>query len=345
MNCNGLVLLGQTTREIDQVLHALNAGYIVPGPGNDPIRNPEALPTGRNFYSFDQRMFPDAETTVMGAILADQLVQQYYTTHNNTYPDKVTYVLWSMETMRHHGLMEAQIYSLLGVEPVRSRGRLTGFEVIPQENMNHPRIDVVITPFGLYRDTFPYQLELIDEAIRTVAALNETIEMNYVRWNSLKMEDALITNGYNNTAAQIILRSRIFSKSPGSYGVGLSRPVAASETWDSEDKLADLYLSRMSSIYGQDMWGESYEDVFRMNLVDVDAAIHSDSSNLFGLLDGDDYGYLGGLGLAVRSLTGANPEMYVANLESGIIPGSSHLTRRSGQSCVHGTSIRNGHQG
>ena len=310
-------LLGQTTREIDQVLSALDAGYIEPGPGNDPIRNPETLPTGRNFYSFDQRKFPDEETTLMGTNLGDQLVQQYYTTHNNTYPDKVTFVLWSMETMRHHGLMEAQIYSLLGVEPVRSSGRLTGFEVIPLENMNHPRIDVVITPSGLYRDTFPYQIELIDEAIRTVAALSEANETNYVRWNSLKMEDTLIASGYNNTTAQIFSRSRIFSESPSSYGVGLSRPVTASETWDSEDKLADLYMSRMSSIYGQDIWGESYEDVFRMNLMDVDAAVHSDSSNLFGLLDGDDfYGYLGGLGLAVRSLTGENPEMYVANLES-----------------------------
>ncbi|HJH32703.1 MAG TPA: cobaltochelatase subunit CobN [Methanosarcinaceae archaeon] len=309
-------LLGQTNREIKQVLRALNAGYIEPGPGNDPIRNPEALPTGRNFYSFDQRKFPDEETTVMGAVLGDQMVQQYYTTHNNTYPDKVTFVLWSVETMRHHGLMEAQVYSLLGVEPVRSRGRVTGFEVIPQENMNHPRIDVVITPSGLYRDTFPYQIELIDEAVRTVAALNEVNETNYVKWNSLKMEGTLIASGYNNTTAQVFSRFRIFSESPGSYGTGLPGAVTASETWDSDDKLADLYMSRMSNIYGQDMWGESYEDVFRMNLRDVDAAIHSDSSNLFGVVDNDDfYQYLGGIGLAVRSLTGENPEMYVANLE------------------------------
>ncbi|MCG7847658.1 MAG: cobaltochelatase subunit CobN, partial [ANME-2 cluster archaeon] len=106
-------------------------------------------------------------------------------------------------------------------------------------------------------------------------------------------------------------------ESPGSYGTGLPGAVTASETWDSDDKLAELYMSRMSSIYGRDMWGESYEDVFRMNLRDVDAAVHSDSSNLFGVIDNDDfYQYLGGIGLAVRSLTGEKPEMYVANLES-----------------------------
>ncbi|WP_250869123.1 cobaltochelatase subunit CobN, partial [Methanococcoides seepicolus] len=310
---NYSIALGQTSREIDQVLHALNAGYIEPGQGNDPIRNPDALPTGRNFYSFDQRKFPDVETTAMGAILANQLVQQYHDTHNE-YPNKVAYVLWSVETMRHRGLMEAQIYSLLGVNPTRSDGRITGFEVLPRNDAN-PRIDVVITPSGLYRDTFPYQLELIDEAVRTVAALNETNETNYVRWNSLKMEDALLASGYNNTTAQTISQSRIFSESPGSYGTGLPGVVTASETWDSEDKVADLYMSRMSNIYGQDMWGESFEDVFRMNLMDVDAAVHSDTSNLYGLIDNDDfYQYLGGLGLAVRSLTGENPELYVADL-------------------------------
>ena len=309
--------LGQTTREIDQTLHALNAGYIEPGPGNDPIRNPEALPTGRNFYSFDQRKFPDAETEVMGIILTNQMLDKYWMTHNETYPNKVAYVLWSVETMRHHGLMEAQIYSLLGVKPTRSWGRITGFEVISPENMTHPRIDVLITPSGLYRDTFPYQLELIDKAVRTVAALNETNATNYVRWNSLKMEEALIASGYNNTTAQFISRSRIFSEPPGAYGPGLEGAVTASETWDSEDKLADLYMSRMSNIYGQDIWGDNYGDVFRMNLMDVDAAVHSDSSNLFGIIDNDDfYQYLGGLGLAVRSLTGENPDMYIADLSN-----------------------------
>ena len=312
-------LLGQTTREISQTLHALNAGYIEPGPGNDPIRNPEALPTGRNFYSFDQRKFPDAETEAMGVILVDNLLTQYYTTHGN-YPNKVAYVLWSVETMRHHGLMEAQIYSLLGVKPTRSWGRITGFEVIPLADLTpsgRPRIDVLITPSGLYRDTFPYQLELIDKAVRTVAELDETNETNFVRWNSLKIEDALIASGYNNTTARILSRSRIFTEAPGAYGTGLPGAVTASETWDSEDELANLYISRMSNIYGQDIWGDNYEDVFRLNLMDVDAAVHSDTSNLYGLIDNDDfYQYLGGLGLAVRSLTGDNPEMYVADLKN-----------------------------
>ncbi|WP_321431368.1 cobaltochelatase subunit CobN [uncultured Methanolobus sp.] len=104
-----------------------------PGPGNDPVRNPDALPTGRNFYGFDQRRFPDPETYIMGTLLADQLAEDYKASHDN-YPSKVSYVLWAMETLRHEGLMEAQIYSLLGVEPTRDKlGSITGFTVIPLE--------------------------------------------------------------------------------------------------------------------------------------------------------------------------------------------------------------------
>jgi len=131
------------------------------------------------------------------------------------------------------------------------------------------------------------------------------------------MEDALIANGYNESTAHYLSRSRIFSEAPGNYDNGMEDAIAASNTWENESKLADLFISTSSYIYGQDMWGDGYEDVFTMNLKDIDAAVHSDSTNLFGLLDGDGYyGYLGTIGLTVRSLTGDNPELYIANQEN-----------------------------
>ncbi len=313
---NYSALLGETTREIDQTMRALDAEYIEPGPGNDPVRNPETLPTGRNFYSFDQRKFPDEETEAMGVILADQLLEQYKETHNDTYPNKVAFILWSVETMRHRGVVEAQIHSLLGVKPTRSYGRITGFEDVGLANMTHPRIDVILIPSGLYRDTFPYQLELMDKAIRMVAELNETNETNYVRYNSLRMYDNLTASGYNETDARYLSRCRIFSDPLNAYGTGLPGAVTASDTWENESDLADLFISRLANIYGQDVWGENYVDVFKLNLADVDAAVHSDSSNLYGVIDNDDfYQYLGGLLLTVRVLTGETPDAYVANLE------------------------------
>ncbi|MCC7575687.1 MAG: cobaltochelatase subunit CobN, partial [Methanomethylovorans sp.] len=308
--------LAQTTREIDQTLRALNAEYIEPGTGNDPVRNPGALPTGKNFYSFDQRTIPDEETEVMGAVIIENWLETYYTA-NGEYPNKVAFVMWSVETMRHEGLLEAQIYALLGVELERTSGRITGFKVIPQEEMTHPRIDVLITTSGLYRDTFPYQIELMDTAVRMVAALNETNETNYVRWNSLTMEDAMLAGGYNESIAHNVSMSRLFSEAAGTYGTGVSEAVEASDTWENSSEVADLYISRMSNVYGKDVWGVNYEDVFEQNLGGVDAAIHSDTSNLYGLIDNDDYySYFGALGLAVRSITGESPSMYISDLKS-----------------------------
>ncbi len=313
--------LSLTTREIDQTLRALNAEYIEPGTGNDPIRNPEALPTGKNFYSFDQRTIPDEETEAMGREIVNTWLDSYYA-QNGTYPNKVAFVLWSVETMRHEGLMEAQIYELLGVELKRTSGRITGFEVIPEEEMTHPRIDVLLVPSGLYRDTFPYQLELMDTAVRMVADLNETNETNYVRMNSLIIEDAMLESGYNESVAQNISRSRIFSEAPGTYGTGVTGAVEASDTWSNTSGIADLFISRMANVYGTSVWGDNYEDVFKLNLMGVDAAIHSDTSNLYGLMDNDDYyQYLGGLGLAVKTLTGTAPSMFVADLTSVTDPG------------------------
>jgi len=309
--------LALTTREIDQTLRALNAEYIEPGTGNDPIRNPDALPTGKNFYSFDQRTIPDEETEAMGRTVIKTWLDSYYA-ENGTYPNKVAFVLWSVETMRNEGLMEAQIYELLGVKPVRSSGRLTGeFNVTPIEELGHPRIDVLLIPSGLYRDTFPFQLELMDNAVRAVADLNETNETNYVRMNSLKIESAMLESGYNESVAHYISRSRIFSEATGTYGTGVVEAVEASDTWENTSEIADLFISRMSNIYGADVWGVNYEDVFKLNLADVNAAIHSDTSNLYGLMDNDDYyQYLGGLGLAVKTVSGVAPSLFIADFTS-----------------------------
>ncbi|WP_407281920.1 cobaltochelatase subunit CobN [Methanolobus sp. WCC1] len=308
--------LEQTTREINQTLKALNAGYIEPAPGNDPIRNPSALPTGNNFYSFDQRLIPDQETQDQGSAVMKAWLESYYE-ENGEYPNKVAFVLWSVETMRHEGLMEAQIYELLGVKPVRNSGRLSGdFTVTSLEELGHPRIDVVIVPSGLYRDTFPFQLELLDNAVRTVADRSWEGEDNYVYTNSVAIEDAMLELGYNETIAHYISRSRIFSEAEGTYGTGVSSAAEASDTWENSTELADLFLSRMSNIYGAEVWGDNYEDVFKLNLADVDVAMHSDSSNLYGLIDNDDvYQYLGGLGLAIRSL-GGDVSLFIADYTS-----------------------------
>jgi len=309
--------LDLSTREIDNTLRALSGEFIRSEPGGDPIRRPDALPTGNNFYSFDPRMIPSDEAELMGMELANSFLEMYKESHGE-YPEKVGYVLWSVETMRHQGVFEAQIYGLLGVRPVRSMGRIVDFEVIPLEELGRPRIDVVLTPSGLYRDTFGNHVDLFDQAIRTVAELDEPPEMNYVLARSEAIRESLLEEGYDNETAQFLSRSRIFIDAPGTYGGGGIAEVAdASHTWENESKVADRYISGQGYVYGGGLWGEPNEDLFRLNLETVDAAVHSDSSNLYGLMDNDDmFQYFGAMALAVRDLRGETPEMYITDLQS-----------------------------
>lgn len=309
--------LDLSTREIDNTLRALSGEFIRSEPGGDPIRRPDALPTGNNFYSFDPRMIPNEEAELMGMELANSFLEMYKEAHGE-YTEKVGCVLWSVETMRHQGVFEAQIYGLLGVRPVRSMGRIVDFEVIPLEELGRPRIDVVLTPSGLYRDTFANHIELFDQAIRTVAELDEPPEMNHVLARSEAIRESLLEKGYDNETAHLLSRSRIFIDAPGTYGGGGIAEVAdASHTWENESKVADRYISGQGYVYGGGFWGEPNEDLFRLNLETVDAAVHSDSSNLYGLMDNDDmFQYFGAMALAVRDLSGETPEMYITDLQS-----------------------------
>jgi len=309
--------LDLSTREIDNTLRALSGESIRSEPGGDPIRRPDAVPTGNNFYSFDPRKIPNEEAEAMGMELANTLIEMYNDTHGE-YPEKVGCVLWSVETMRHQGVFEAQIYGLLGVRPIRSWGRIVDFEVIPLEELGRPRIDVVLTPSGLYRDTFPNHIELFDQAIRAVAELDEPLEMNHVLARSEEIRESLLEIGYDNETAQFLSRSRIFIDAPGTYGGGgIAEVVDASHTWENESKVADRYISGQGYVYGGGLWGEPNEDLFCLNLETVDAAVHSDSSNLYGLMDNDDmFQYFGAMALAVRDLSGETPEMYISDLRS-----------------------------
>jgi len=312
--------------EIPRVLDALNAKYIPPRVGGDPIRAPYALPTGNNFYSFDPRLIPTKEAWEVGKEMAESLLQQYKEKYGE-YPRKVGFVLWATETMRHWGVMESEILYLVGVKPVwDSKGRVKDVELIPSSELKRPRIDVLITTSGLYRDTFPDKVRLLDKAIRLAAEAEDEEYANYVKEDSEAIYEWLLSEGYSEDEARSLSMARIFSASPGNYGTGLPDAIAASDTWGDEGKLADLYIRRMGFVYGEDNWGIPNADLFRMNLQHVKVVVHSQSSNLYGVLDNDDYfQYLGGLALAVRSVTGRTPELYVTNLRNPFNPKTETL--------------------
>ena len=306
------------SQEMPALLAALSARFVRPGPGGDPIRNPAALPTGRNLIAIDPSTMPNPTAWAAGKKLGDQLVQNYLERHGS-YPDKVAFTLWSVEPMRNHGVNEAQVLYLLGVRPVwqkgRGGGRVVGLELIPRSELKRPRIDVVIAASGLFRDTLPNLVHLLDSAVKMAASQDESD--NYVRIHSAELYHYLTATGMSAADAKKFSTGRIFSNQEGSYGAGLDDAVAASNTWDNEKPLADLYFNNKGYLYGTDVWGAKSVDYFKQVLKGTKAVQLSRSSNLYGILTGDDpFQYLGGLGMAVRTLDGKTPELWIANLRN-----------------------------
>ncbi|HQD27190.1 MAG TPA: cobaltochelatase subunit CobN, partial [Methanoculleus thermophilus] len=302
------------TIEIPRILDALEAKYIPPGPNGDPIRNPDALPTGRNLHTFDDRIIPTKAAWTVGQRLGDDLLAAHKAAHG-AYPDKVAFLLWSVETSRHQGTMEAEIFHLLGVTPVWSKyGRVDDVELIPSAELGRPRIDVLVVTSGLYRDMYASKLLLIDKAVRLAAAADDGATPNYVKEHTTAIYQDLIDRGYDKETARELAVSRIFCDPPDSYGPGIQIATGATDTWSNPEELAELYINRMGHIYGSTIWGEQYADVFRANLGEVDTAVFSRTSNLYGTLEHPMVAaYFGGLNLAVKSISGTSPDMYINN--------------------------------
>lgn len=312
-------------REVPSLVNALNSNYTSPSPADDPIRDPEVLPTGRNFRSVDPRRVPTSAAWVVGSELADKLIEEYRRDHNGTYPRKLAVVLWAW-AVTDHGVVESEILSLIGAKPVYdSYGGVSDVELVPLSRLGRPRIDVVVVPSGLDRDLFPEKLQLIDRAIRLASNDSSTEYPNYIRENSEKIfEDLMATGNVSEREAQILSTSRIFLEEAGTYGPNLDAPVSASNTWENDTVLGDLFIKKMSYIYGDGIWSSKLaggvdlsslqEDLYKTNLRDIEAAVHHTNSNLYGFIDNDDvYQYLGGIGLAVRTVTGRTPDMYVTD--------------------------------
>jgi cobaltochelatase CobN len=304
-------------QEIPNMLRALNGEYIEPDSGNDPINSPESLPTGIDFYSIDSRTLPGEAEWLAGMKIANQTLELYKENNDGAYPETIGFVAFSTELIRNRGVTEAEVLYLLGVQPAwDSNGRidLEGFSVIPESELGRPRIDILYTASGLYRDMYPEKLKMIDYAVRLAANESNSTYPNYVRQHSDTIYQQLIAQNYTEEDAKLLSESRVVSRQSGVYGTGLEDSIVASDTWDDESKLADLYIDNLDNFYGVDIWDESNTDVFKSILGTVDAAVKSDSSNLMGLVDNDDFvSWYGGLALAVRDVSGETPELYINN--------------------------------
>ncbi|WP_196214027.1 cobaltochelatase subunit CobN [Methanolobus vulcani] len=324
-------LLGEADNEVQQVLNAMDGEYIEGNLGGDPVQKPGTLPSGRNFYSFDENLIPSEEAWDNAVELIDKWLAEYYA-ENGEYPTKVGYILWAGETTRHEGVMEAQILYLMGIKPEWDDGEVAGITAINSSDLGRPRIDVVVQISGLYRDTFPGKIVLLDRAVRLAYEQEETADCpNYVKQSADELKLIFDESIENETLSLDVAQFRIFGPAPDAYGTGMANAVDSSDTWENTSELAELYINKMCYIYGENITGQTIAEyikqqtgrvveidntaVFENNLNGTAAIFHSRSSSTYGSLDTDDfYQYMGGLYNAIKYISGTDPDTYVVNL-------------------------------
>ncbi len=296
----------ENSLELDNIIHALEGGYIEPGLGGDPIRSPHIYPTGKNSYGFDPRLIPNSTAIKRGNEIAEKLIQNYKT-NNNEWPETVSVVLWAFETMKTGGETIGQIFNYLGVKSVKNKSIwTTELEIIPLEEMNHPRINVIITICGIFRDTFPYHLELINKAIELVAELDEDIENNFVKKSMFTLKQKGVEN----------IEARVFGPPPGKYNTNLTEIIAAGK-WDDETELAEDYLKNMSFAYMKNQKVRQLEKNFRLNINEIKLMSQIRDSSEYQITDLDHYyEFTGGLARTYKQINGKDANVYIADSSS-----------------------------
>lgn len=313
-----------SNEEISGFLAALDGRHVKASYGGDPVRNPESLPTGRNLYGFDPSRVPTRQAWDTGVAAFEAWMKQHRKENSGHWPEKIAFTLWAGETMRHQGVTESQALYALGVKPRwDDAGRMVGLDTLPLSELKRPRLDVLVSVTGSYRDQFPLVMRWMDEAVRQVAQLKEAD--NRVARNTQKLAQDFTAQGASSAEAQRWSTARVFSNEQGSYSTGLSEAAQATDLWKKADKgggdadMSQLYMDRMGHAYGQGLDGvarnKALQNAYARNLAQVDAALLSRTSNTYGVLTSDDpFQYLGGLAQAVRQLTGKDPALYVQNL-------------------------------
>jgi cobaltochelatase CobN len=292
------------SKEIDSLLHGMNGKYIPAGPSGQITRGHEdVLPTGRNFYSLDPRRVPTRAAWRVGQRLADALIAKYVR-EEGAMPENVGFYWMAGDIMTSDGEMFAQMFWLIGVRPVwRSNGQVRSFEIIPLNKLGHPRIDITVRPTGILRDNFANCYELLDDAIRAVAALDEPLESNFIRKHTL----AAMESGTSNFRDATL---RIFSSMPGSYASGVNLAVLSS-AWKTQEDLADIFVAWNGYAYGRDIRGQDAHDHLAANLSTVSVTfnkVHSDEHDLLGCCC--YFGAQGGMTAAARHYSGHEVKPY-----------------------------------
>ncbi len=310
------LLTNSGTNELDALVAALNGAYTAPSPGGDPIANPNTLPTGRNLFAVNAEATPTADAWEKGVGVAKATLDDYRKKHHGEWPKKVSFTLWSGEFIQTGGATIAQALYMLGVEPVRDRyGRVTDLRLIDANELGRPRIDIVVQTSGQLRDLAASRLFLLSKAVQMAAEADAEEYDNFVREGVDDSERYLVDRGVAPKRARQLAQRRVFGGLNGGYGSGIQAMVNDGAAWRDESEIAETYIHNMGAFYGdEDAWEDYAQDAFAAALTNTDVVIQPRQNNSWGALSLDHvYEFMGGLNLAVRNVTGNDPDAYFAD--------------------------------
>jgi len=298
--------------EIASLLRGLAGRFVTPGPSGAPTRGRlDVLPTGRNFYSLDNRTVPTPTAWNLGRKSAEDLLTRHFQDFGQ-YPKAIGLSAWGTSNMRTGGDDIAQALAMIGVKPVwdPSSWRVTGYEIVPPAKLARPRIDVTLRISGFFRDAFPVQIELFDQAIRAVGALDEDADDNPIAARMAAEAAALAEAGIAESDARQMAGYRIFGSKPGAYGAGLQALIDG-KIWNERADLAAAYVTWGAYAYGAREAGVNDTRAFAERLKRIEAVVHNQDNREHDLLDSDDYyQFEGGMSAAVEQASGKRPRVY-----------------------------------
>ncbi|MDE1150189.1 MAG: cobaltochelatase subunit CobN [Azospirillaceae bacterium] len=305
------VLAASGPAEMAALLAGLDGRFIAPGPGGSPARGrADVLPTGRNLYAIDPRAVPTPSAWALGWKGADAVLTRHLQDQGD-WPRQLVVDCWGSPTLRTGGEELAQALALMGVRPLweAGSGRVTGVEVLPATVLGRPRVDVTLRISGLFRDMFPAQLALFDQAARKIAGLDEASEVNPLAQAARADRDTLAASGMAEDPAWRQATARVFGAAPGGYGTGLAQPLATGD-WQARDQLGATYLDSGCHAYGADLDGIALPALFRRRVGLADALVHIQDQRETDVLDNDGMTQFEGGFAAAAGLLGSDPILY-----------------------------------
>ena len=302
-------------QEISSLMKGLSGRFVKPGPSGAPTRGRlDTLPTGRNFFSVDNRSIPSPAAWAIGQTSSQSMIERHLQEHGD-FPKQLGLSVWGTATMRTGGDDIAQAFALMGIKPVWAEGshRVIDFEIIPGMLLGRPRVDVTLRVSGFFRDAFPNVMRIYDAAVLALAEYQEPGTDNVIRQNIQLQQQQLIEQGVPSEQAKRQASYRVFGSKPGAYGAGL-QGLIDERCWEERQDLADAYLNWGGYAYGS---GESERDgieakqAFRDRLTQLEVVVQNQDNREHDLLDSDDYyQFQGGMTNAVAQFSGIEPVVY-----------------------------------